>query len=297
MAPAGEGLPVVAEERHRPGEDAAAAVDARRPTGSRPRRRRGSRSCSAKSPLAGSVSFDDDRDVDVAVLPVDVALERVDHAVGHEARGGEERDAGDDRDQGRDVAADVVTDAADGEMEHGDQPSNCFMRSSTRSVVGFGISSMIWPSARKSTLSAYDAACGSWVTITIVWPDVVDGAAHEGEDLDPGAGVEGAGRLVGEDDLRAGHERPRDRDALLLATGELAGQVAEPVAEPDRRDDLVEPGLVRRRVPASVSGRTMFSAAVSVGIRLYCWKMKPRRSRRSSVSSVLFRLPTARSRR
>ena len=31
----------------------------------------------------------------------------------------------------------------------------------------------------------------------------------------------------------------------------------------------------------------MFSFAESVGMRLYCWKMKPRRSRRSSVSSVL----------
>lgn len=32
----------------------------------------------------------------------------------------------------------------------------------------------------------------------------------------------------------------------------------------------------------------MFSRAVSDGIRLYCWKMKPSRSRRNNVSSFLF---------
>ena len=34
--------------------------------------------------------------------------------------------------------------------------------------------------------------------------------------------VEGARRLVGEDDARAAHEGARDRDALLLATTHLA---------------------------------------------------------------------------
>ena len=36
-----------------------------------------------------------------------------------------------------------------------------------------------------------------------------------------GGGVEVAGRLVGEDHRRVGDERARDRDALLLAAGEL----------------------------------------------------------------------------
>ena len=31
--------------------------------------------------------------------------------------------------------------------------------------------------------SAYDAATGSWVTITTVWAQPVDGVAQEGEDL------------------------------------------------------------------------------------------------------------------
>ena len=38
-------------------------------------------------------------------------------------------------------------------------------------------------------------------------------------------------------------------------------------------------------VPARVSGSRTFSFADSEGIRLYCWKMKPSRSRRSSVRS------------
>ena len=56
--------------------------------------------------------------------------------------------------------------------------------------------------------------------------------------------VEVAGRLVGEDDLRAAGEGPGDGDALLLATGELARPVREAVAETDGVDDLVEPRRV-----------------------------------------------------
>ena len=42
--------------------------------------------------------------------------------------------------------------------------------------------------------------------------------------------------------------------------------------------------------PANVSGRVMFSMAVSVGTRLKAWKMKPTRSRLSWVSCRSFRL-------
>src|SRR5690606_33024768 len=43
--------------------------------------------------------------------------------------------------------------------------------------------------------------------------------------LPPARAVERAGRLVGENDLPAIHQRPRDGDALLLPAGELAGAV------------------------------------------------------------------------
>ena len=64
------------------------------------------------------------------------------------------------------------------------------------------------------------------------------------EDLGTGAGVEVAGRLVAEDDRRLAGQRPGDGDALLLATGELARAMLQPVAETDGVHDLVEPLLV-----------------------------------------------------
>ena len=49
-------------------------------------------------------------------------------------------------------------------------------------------------------------------------------AREPGQQVDhvgTGRGVEVAGGLVGEDHARADDERPRDRDALLLAAGEV----------------------------------------------------------------------------
>ena len=62
---------------------------------------------------------------------------------------------------------------------------------------------------------------------------VVDAGPQQGQHLVRGPGVEGAGRLVGQDDRGVGDQRPGDRDALLLAAGELRGQPPAPVAEPD----------------------------------------------------------------
>ena len=94
-------------------------------------------------------------------------------------------------------------------------------------------------------MSAYDAAPGSWVTITIVWRELVDGAAQEGEDLATGAAVEVAGRLVGEDHRRPSGERAGDGDALLLAARQFARAVVQAVAEPDGVDDGTQPRPVR----------------------------------------------------
>ena len=41
----------------------------------------------------------------------------------------------------------------------------------------------------------------------------------DGHDLDAGTGIEGAGRLVGEDDLRVIHQCAGDGNALLLTAG------------------------------------------------------------------------------
>ena len=161
--------------------------------------------------------------------------------------------------------------------------------SSTRSAVGSGSSSTIRPSARNTTRSAYAAA-------TRVVGDHDDGLAEtrrprraeQGEHLGADAGVEVAGRLVGEDQVGPGDQRPGDGHPLLLAAGELARPVREPVAEPDA---CRPPGRATPRSglrPPRVSGSAMFSAAVSVGTRLNAWKTKPIRSRRSRVSALSF---------
>src|SRR5690606_19293349 len=51
--------------------------------------------------------------------------------------------------------------------------------------------------------------------------------------------VERAGRLVAEQHGRLLRDRARDRDALLLAAGELRGEVIEPLREPDDVERLL----------------------------------------------------------
>ena len=53
------------------------------------------------------------------------------------------------------------------------------------------------------------------------------------EDLYPGVEVELAGRFVGEEDGVPRGEGAGDRDALLLAAGELVRVVVDPRREPD----------------------------------------------------------------
>ena len=88
------------------------------------------------------------------------------------------------------------------------------------------------PSARNTARSAYEAATGSWVTMTIVWPNSRTAVRMNGEDLGARAGVEVAGRLVGEDDLGPAGERAGDGHPLLLAAGQLRRSVVEPVLSP-----------------------------------------------------------------
>src|SRR5215212_7590267 len=51
--------------------------------------------------------------------------------------------------------------------------------------------------------------------------------------LDAGAAVEVSGRLVGEEDRRIVQERARNRDALLLPSGQLVRMVRGPVLQAD----------------------------------------------------------------
>jgi len=52
-------------------------------------------------------------------------------------------------------------------------------------------------------------------------------------DVVVGFGVQRAGRLVGENQTRVIHDRPRDRDPLLLSAGELIGLAEKAVGKPD----------------------------------------------------------------
>jgi hypothetical protein len=69
------------------------------------------------------------------------------------------------------------------------------------------------------------------------------------QDLGAARAVEGSGGLVGEDDLAAVHERPRNGDALLLAARELIRPVLEPLRQPQHREQRARPlaPLARRR--------------------------------------------------
>src|SRR5712692_3954163 len=62
--------------------------------------------------------------------------------------------------------------------------------------------------------------------------------------------VEVAGRLVGKDHAWLVPESPRDRNALLLAAGEVGRKMRQPVGQPDFREQCLGPRAERR--PAQV---------------------------------------------
>ena len=119
--------------------------------------------------------------------------------------------------------------------------------------------------------------------------ELVDRAAQEAEDLGAGARVEVAGRLVGEDDRRAGWPAPGRTATRCCWPPESS--VGRCLSRSPQADGVDRPGRASRWSalrPAMSSGSVMFSAAVSVGSRLNDWKMKPIWSRRSSVSCLSF---------
>jgi hypothetical protein len=76
--------------------------------------------------------------------------------------------------------------------------------------------------------------------------------AHELEHVARRLGVEIAGRLVGQNERRAARERACDRDALLLASGQLRRLVVHAMFEPDRAQQLPGPSFDHRRWEAFV---------------------------------------------
>ena len=121
-----------------------------------------------------------------------------------------------------------------------------------RGAAPTGRSSTIRPSRKTTTRCACSAMSGSCVISTTVLPSSFS-LWKTRHDLLGGLRVEVARRLVGQDELRVVDQRPRDRDALLLAARELARLVV----------------LAARRAPRSRRHRRAFSsrsrARVAVG--------------------------------
>ena len=89
--------------------------------------------------------------------------------------------------------------------------------------------------------------------MTVVWPSSSTASRSSCEHVGAGGGVEVAGRLVGEQHGRLGDERAGDRDALLLAAGELRRLVVAALGEADALDQRVDRRASGLR-PAIASG-------------------------------------------
>ena len=112
------------------------------------------------------------------------------------------------------------------------------------------------PASSRSTRSAIPAAAGSCVTSTIARPSSASDA-QQPQDGRARRLVEVPRRLVGQQQRRVVDERPRDREALLLAAGELVGERARHVLEPQPPDQRP---AARRRPPARRPARARRAA-------------------------------------
>ncbi len=106
---------------------------------------------------------------------------------------------------------------------------------------------------RRGNVCAMFSSC---VISTSVAPSAAS-SCNRRDHLAPGPRVEVAGRLVGEDDLRALGDRARDRDPLALAARQLRRPVGQPVPEPDtlERGPCGLPAIARRRARVQHAGR------------------------------------------
>ena len=134
----------------------------------------------------------------------------------------------------------------------------------------------------KSTRSAaLRAKPISWVTTIIVMPSLGE-ADHDVEHLGDHLGVERGGRLVEQHQLRLHRERPGDRDALLLAAGELRRHLLRLVG--DTRPARAAPSPAPRRpccdiLRTRIGPRVTFSSTVLCANRLNDWKTMPTSAR------------------
>ena len=117
---------------------------------------------------------------------------------------------------------------------------------------------------------------------------------EQGHDVGAGVAVEVAGRLVGEDERGLGDERPGDRDALLLAAGQLGRLVVEAIAH--ARAARARPSRAPRGRGATRPGRGAASrrcrarscaaAGCTTGRRTRCVRLRSLASPSSSSSAT-----------
>jgi hypothetical protein len=84
-----------------------------------------------------------------------------------------------------------------------------------------------------------------------------DDGAQQPHDLLGGLGVELTGGLVGEQQLGPAGQRPRDRDALLLAAGQLGGPLPCVLAQADDVQHQLDPLVANARRRAGDTQRNL----------------------------------------
>ena len=87
--------------------------------------------------------------------------------------------------------------------------------------------------------------------------------------------VEGAERLVHQDQGRVERERPGDRDTLLHPAGELPRVVALEPGQLDELEQLLDALLLARSQPIISSGRETFFSTVRQSISVASWNTIP----------------------
>ena len=186
----------------------------------------------------------------------------------------DERGRRDEGDQGAEEGAEAAAGAEEGEAKHRSVPQ-------VRQLLGDFVGAGSLERAGDPSVGEQDDAVGVGRRDGVVGDHHdrvavgVDELAQEREHAAPGAGVERSGGLVGEDHLGPCDERAGDRDALLLAAGELGGTVAQARSPSPTRAATSRTSERRARRPSRRSGRPMFWATVSDGIRLKAWKTNP----------------------
>ena len=151
----------------------------------------------------------------------------------------------------------------------------------------------IRPERSRTMRSQRCASALSCVTSTSVVPRSTWPANSRSMICCAGGLVEIAGRLVGDQDRRIGRQRAGERDALLLAAGQLRRIVAEPLGQSDRGQFVRARGRTRRRrrraraAPRRSPARSWSGSDGRTGTRCrHCGResapARPRRARRRS---------------